>query len=117
MTNPTNPTPSTRIDWRVVTENLTGSLRNNLVGVVEGAAEDIEEYVNDIAIDMTRVLKAGKSELDSELRAQLRLVAELNRIRIANAQSAIFDQIITAALGFVSSLLASAASWLRTAGT
>lgn len=118
MPTPNTPAPQPpSIDWNVVTNTLADHLRGQVVDVLDGAAEDIEQFVNDISIDMTRAVRLGKSELQDELKAQLLVIAEINRVRVRNAANATLEGILNVTLSVVSPLLGNAAAWLRHAGT
>ena len=118
MPTPNTPAPQPpSIDWSVVTDNITQHLRGQLVGVLEGAADDIDQFINDISFDMTRAVRLGKTELQDELKAQLLVIAEINSVRVKNAANGVLEGILNVTLSVVSPLLGNAAAWLRHAGT
>lgn len=74
-----------------IVPGLTAGLR----GVLEGAAEDLQTYVAAISDDLAMVVERQDAEdLGEELLAQLRAVAELQRIRITDAGWATFQAVI-----------------------
>ena len=116
MTSAHDPQPLP-IDWTVVTGKITDHLRSHLVHALDGAADDIEQFVSDISIDLTRAVRVGKSELSDELKAQLLVLAEINRVRVRNASIGVLESVLTVTLSIVAPLLGNAALWLRHVGT
>lgn len=60
-------------------------LKAQLDKVLEGAKEDVEEFVKEISKDMIRAIMEGRDDLKQALKDQLKVLAEINRIRITNA--------------------------------
>lgn len=102
--NRVNP-PPVEVDWRAVSDSLTNVLRDELVGVLEGAQADINNFLVDISHDLTRAMRVGKTELTDELRNQALALVELNRLRIAGTHLRVLDKILSTAIGIGSSLL------------
>ena len=72
-------------DWSGLADEVRAALAEALAGLLDGAAEDVRRYVAAIAGDLVRAAATDRPDLVDELRAQLRLIGEINRVRAANA--------------------------------
>lgn len=75
-----------RIDWPGLSNELLGHIRKALGNLASGASEDLELFGREIAQDLVRAMQTGQSSLKDELLVQLRLIAEINRVRLTNEQ-------------------------------
>lgn len=99
-----------QVNWNLMTQQLGGALTSGLQGLLEGAAEDIEAFANAIAAEMTLALSTGDDNAVRELKAQIGVIAEVNRVRVARSQeSAILNLIGVAVNVATGSLLAAGA--------
>lgn len=73
------------IDWKEAKNELVSALKEGAEGLLEGAAEDVEAYLADIAQDIVRARVAGKDIEQAHLEAQLDLLAAIHRIKVAKA--------------------------------
>ena len=84
-------------------DDVTGILEEQAQSLLQGAAGDVKNYVVAIATDMTRALMLPTQErreaLLRELRAQLRALAEINRIRAEQAAWETFERVVSVAAG------------------
>lgn len=87
-------------------EDLVEPLRAALDGVVEGAAEDVEEYATALSVDLAQLAAAGDDAGVAEVQAQARALAETSRLRATSAGWEAF----TASVGAVARFLVSAAT-------
>lgn len=101
---PTTPAP-VEVNWGAFAASLTVVLKDELIGVVEGASQDIENFLVDISQDLTRAMRSGNSELTDEIKNQSMVVLELNRLRVVGTQMRVLDRILGTALGIGTALL------------
>jgi hypothetical protein len=71
-----------KIDLNKLQGDVSGILQGALDGVVEGAKEDLKDYAAAIAKDMLQAQLAGNDEVKAQLLDQLKVLAEINRIRV-----------------------------------
>lgn len=75
-------------DLETLIASVGKDLAKSLIGLVDGAVNDIEHFGLAIARNMVQVAQRpdgpDKDALMAELRAQARLLAEQNRIRVNN---------------------------------
>ena len=79
-------------------DDVTGILEEQARDLLSGAAGDVKNYVVAIATDMTRALALPSERREAllrELRAQLRLLGEINRIRAEQQAWETFERIVT----------------------
>ena len=73
-------------------------------GLLEGAAGDLRKYAKEIAEDGISALtlpEPRQTELIQELKAQMRVIAEVNRIRANEAGWKTFEQVLMITLRMV----------------
>jgi len=105
------PEPLPSVDWKALGAELSAIVSAEIAGVVDGAADDVVTFAQQVALDATRAIQLGRPELGAEVLAQLRALAELNRLRLVGAQWAVVDRLVgvlvrvgIAALGSVSGI-------------
>lgn len=102
--------PSLRESVRAVGDSIAVALD----GIVEGAAEDVRKFGSDIAINAIRIAKiSDKERRDSalqEISSQLKLLAEINRIRVNRESWEVFEKITTAATNVLVSFISNSAT-------
>lgn len=96
------------INWNQLENQLGQQLVGSIKGLVEGAASDIQAYGAQIASEMVLALSSGDESAVVELKAQLKLIAETNRVQIAAERETFVLGIITAAINAVTSGLLAA---------
>lgn len=105
------------VNWDQLRDQLGAQLGTSLQGIVEGAANDIAVFANAIAAEMVLALSTGDEAGVEELKAQLHVIAELNRIRVAKEQEQTVLKLIGVVLNVATSgLLAAGASLGKSSG-
>lgn len=87
-------------------QDFLDSLRGLFGEVLEGSFADFEKYISAIAEQYVTAVRAGQKGLANELKEQLRLIAEVNRIRAVKESWETLDQISDVLLRFVDVFLA-----------
>lgn len=87
------------VNWNLLRDQLGAQLAEGLHGLVEGAAGDLQTFANQIAAEMVLALSTGDDGSVRELKAQLRVMAEVNRVRFAKAQEGMALKLISAVIG------------------
>jgi hypothetical protein len=82
--------------WAVLEGRIGHTIVEGLQGLVDGAAEDLRTFGLTIAEDMVRAIQRGDAEWEHEIKAQARLLLEINRLRAVNANYAILMQVLHA---------------------
>lgn len=93
------------LDWDAVKEPVVNQVRDSLLSLLEGAAADIQEFVNPIAEDYALCLREGNEAGLQEVKAQMRAVAEAKRIELVNEQWKIIDTVLDTAFNIGLALL------------
>jgi len=101
---------SSSVNWRQLQDQLGEQLAASLQGIAQGAASDIQAFANQISAELVMALSTGDKSAVHELKAQLLLIAETNRVRLAIAQEGM-------ALKLIGVVLNAATSGLLAAGT
>ena len=70
---------------------VTDESLDSLKGFVVGEAEDLQQWGTIIAEDAVRAVQAGRYDILSELREQVKVVAEMKRIK---TQGFAWDQVL-----------------------
>ena len=84
-------------DWKSAKAEVLTALKEGTEGLLEGAAEDINDYLADIAQDIIRA-KAGGSKVDDEhLEAQLLILAAINKVRIKKTANDTLRRVVSTA--------------------
>ena len=90
-------------------EALSDSLRIGLHNLLEGAQEDIREFALDISRMGAKVATEPdpqvRQQLLKSLRSQVKMLAELNRIRVVNESYATVERIIVTATAVMANVL------------
>ena len=90
------PATTGTADWGGLNAELRDVLGDALAGLIDGAADDVDRYVAAIAQDLVRAAANDRPDLVAELRGQLRLIGEINRVRASDAAWDTAEQIIAA---------------------
>lgn len=104
------------VNWDQLRDQLGSQLSTALQGLVEGAAGDVQAYANAIAAELVLALSAGNQEAVRELQGQLRVIAEINRVRLAHEKEQFVLSLISTAIGAATSGLLAAGADLGKAG-
>ena len=97
---------SKELDFKDVRDIVADALKDELRDVVEGAAEDIRHFAFDVALALVTARGRAGTERDVEyLRAQLRALAAINRVRVVDAQWEIFEKVTNVAQSVALGLL------------
>lgn len=95
-------------------DELALTIRTNLSDVIDGAADDVQRFAQSIARDTLMALQEPNVErrtaMLEELRAQVRGLAELNRIRVNAAAWDTVNRILTVATTVAVNVLTRAAT-------
>lgn len=70
-------------DIHGVIDNFVETMRLHADDLIEGARQDVVNFVHDITTDISMAAAYGDDELTEELRGQLEIIAELNRVRLS----------------------------------
>lgn len=70
------------IDFESLGKSLGAQGVDLLKGLLSGAKEDLQAYGQEIGKDLIRAVKEDRPELEAELKEQLKLIAEIHRIRL-----------------------------------
>lgn len=89
---------SQTVDWKYLQDQLGHQLATSLQGLVQGAAADIQTFANAISAELVVALSTGDKNAVRELQAQLRLIAEKNRIKAVQGKEQFVFQLISVAL-------------------
>jgi len=116
MTNPAI-NPNLQINWNETAAEFAELFKGELNGVLIGAAQDLNNFTIDIAQDMTRALRQGKTTLTDELRGQVKLMLEINRLRVTEAGAILLDKALTVGMRVASMALGNVTGWLASAPT
>lgn len=100
------------VNWEQLKSQLGQDLGTAMQGIVEGAVEDIQAFANQIASEMVVALQSNDQDAMRELKAQLGVITEINRVRVANAQGAMLMRVINLAIMAATSGLVSAGAEL-----
>jgi hypothetical protein len=82
-------------------EDLENSLRAGLASVLEGAQTDLQAFAHEISGDMVIAASSGDDDALEELRAQVRALAEANRLRAVNATWKIAGDVVVGLTSFL----------------
>lgn len=78
--------------------DVTGALVDGISDLVEGTREDIESYASDISRDLLEAQFSGEDHLNAVLLDQLRVLAEINRVRVENHTLVVVANVVKAIL-------------------
>lgn len=106
------PVSNLQVNWGETATELASLLRGELSEVLSGAAQDLNNFTLDIANDMTRALRQGKDSLTDELRGQVKLLLEINRLRVRNVASDVLDHVLNTAMRVAAMALGNVTGWL-----
>lgn len=101
-------TSKVTIDWKALGKDLTSVIGSELPSLLEGASEDLQKYGAEIVPSLARSIAEGKENVTIELRAQLRGLAEVHRIRANDVAWATLEQILTVAMRTAKALIGAA---------
>lgn len=106
------------VNWDQLKEQLGADLGLAMQGIVEGAVEDIQAFANQIASEMVVALQSNDQEAVRELKAQLGVITEINRVRVAKAEGAMLMKVINLAImAATSGLVAAGAELVKPSGS
>lgn len=108
----TSISPNLQINWSETANELADLLKGELNGVLLGAAVDLNNFAVDIANDMTRALRQGKTTLTDELRGQVKLLLEINRLRVVETAAGFLDKLLMFGMRITSMALGNVTGWL-----
>lgn len=97
--------PEVNVNWNAFATSLKGVLAEELVGVLEGADQDIQNYLVDLSQDLTRALRENKPEIVQMVQNQAKGLLNLNRLRVAGANVRILDRVLSTVLSVGTALL------------
>lgn len=100
------------MNWTQLQIQLGRQLAQSLQGLVEGAAADVTVYAETIAAELVVALSLGDAKAVLELKAQLKLLAEMQRVRIAAEKEQFVLSLISTAINAATSGLLAAGAQL-----
>lgn len=74
----------TRIDFDRLKEDLGRTLADGLMDLVDGAQDDVQAFASDISRDLLLAGLQGNLKIQAQLLDQLKILAEINRVRVEN---------------------------------
>lgn len=88
------------LDLDQLRDNMADVLADGLRDLIEGAEEDVRSFVSEIARDMilARISDSDRGSTLEQLQNQLKIVAEINRVRVENHTWIVVTRIIQVAL-------------------
>lgn len=99
------------VNWQQLETQLGQQLVGSLKGLVDGATADIQAYGAQISAELVLALSSGDQSAVNELKAQLKVMAEMQRISIAAERETFVLSLISVAINAATSgLLAAGAN-------
>lgn len=83
-----------KFDTDKLKTEIGGTLAQGLAGVVEGAAEDLRAFGLSIAGDLLEARLTGDARSEAALIDQLKVLAEINRIRVEAKMWIVAEKIV-----------------------
>jgi len=71
-----------KINLDSLKEGVSDSIAEGLQGLVEGAKEDLKEFAKAISEDLLEAHLEGDVDLQGQLADQVKILAEINRVRV-----------------------------------
>lgn len=87
-----------KVNFERLTEDVGEALASALAEIVEGAKDDVKTFALDISGDLLHAQLSGNEDLTDQLLDQLKLLAEINRIRVEAKSWALVRMITQAVL-------------------
>lgn len=100
------------VDWDLLKSQVGKQIAASLKGLVDGAASDLQAYGNMIASEMIWAYGTGDQAAIKELKAQLKVLAEMRRVKIAAGRETLVLSIISAIISVATSGLLAAGAKL-----
>ena len=97
-----------QLDVAALRESIVDTLEASLAGLIEGSADDIRMFAVDISRDLALAVADNRKDLVEILVDQLGLLAEINRIRLANQSNDAIKKIIQTIATFALNLVVAA---------
>lgn len=108
----TQPTPTDdrlAMNKEQAIEAVADALQLGLHNVIQGAQDDIREFVMDLARLSSKVAAEPNPEvrraLMKSLRSQAKMLAELNRIRVVNESNSTLERVLLTATAVLANVL------------
>ena len=89
------------LDFNGLKDAAVQIMTQQLAGVVEGANEDLQTYVQQILNDGVEASATGNTAVLQQLLDQSKVVAEINRLRVAAGAEQTLIKIASLAIGIV----------------
>lgn len=96
------------VDWKKVEKDLAGVVEGEFLTLFEGATHDIQTYAVEIAASLAKRMAAGEDSVSAELKGQLKMLAEVYRLKVSDASWSVVNQILNVAMGVAKTLLGAA---------
>lgn len=93
------------LDEEKLKEDLLNILREAVENLIEGAQEDFENYLRDITAELVVAIRSGDKKMTDELKAQVKALGEINRLRAVNGQWQAVEQVFTVAMGVLGQIV------------
>ena len=71
-----------KFDVSALKDGLTESLRVGFKDVVQGTEADVELFAQALAADLFDVIEEGNADAEAQIRDQIKVLAEINRVRV-----------------------------------
>lgn len=84
--------------WSQLRDQLGATLADSLQGLLDGAAADLQAYGNAVASDMVLAMSTGDEREMRHLRAQLKVLAGVHRLRLAQERDDLVWAVVNTAM-------------------
>lgn len=86
----------TKVDIDRLKADVSDALAGALIDLVEGAEKDVKAYASQISMDLLEAHMIGNAAITARLLDQLKILAEINRVRITNTTWAVITSVTKA---------------------
>lgn len=82
------------VDWAALEAELATLVKQAVVPVLDGAAEDVKKFAELIGKNMVLAIMTGNVRWQEQLRGQLSILAEISRVRSSAASWDLAEQVV-----------------------
>lgn len=100
------------VDWKGAKDEILAALKEGAEGLLEGASADVDAFLGDIAQDIIRAKAAGMEVEQEHLEAQVKLLAAIHKIKVAQAANDTLMRVVGTAKRLAMGLLTGGVSGL-----
>ncbi len=88
----------TKFDVERLKKDIGSAITDGILDLVEGSKEDVEKFAQQIAWDMLEAQFEGEPEIQDQLLDQLKILGEINRVRVENHTWIVVFKVVRAIL-------------------